>query len=197
MVKEYQYKVINDVIRSRRSVFPAQFSDKKIEKEVIDQILENANWAPNHGHTEPWRFFVFSGEGLKQLGEAQSKIYKEVTSEEDFDKNKFEKLLHKPNMASHVIAIAMKRGDNPKIPEIEEIEAVACAVQNIYLTATAYGVGGYWGSGGITYMEEAKELFGLGEDDKVLGFFYLGYPKEGLELEGKRKPIQEKVTWIE
>ena len=37
----------------------------------------------------------------------------------------------------------MKRGDNPKIPEIEEISSVACAIQNICLTATAYGIGSF------------------------------------------------------
>ena len=72
---------------------------------------------------------------------------------------------------------------------------MACAVQNMYLTATAYGVGCYWGSGGITYLDEAKSFFGLGEKDKLLGFLYLGIPKTKWP-EGKRKPIEDKVTWV-
>ena len=48
-----------------------------------------------------------------------------------------------PLKASHIIAIVMKRSAKKGIPEIEDIEAVSCAVQNIYLSVTAYGLGGY------------------------------------------------------
>ena len=85
---------------------------------------------------------------------------------------------------------------NPKIPKLEEIEAVACAVQNLALTATAYGIGGYWSSGALSYAPQTKEAFGLASDDLFLGFFYLGVPKKGLSTDSKRKPIADKVTWM-
>ena len=49
-----------------------------------------------------------------------------------------------------------------RFPEVEEICATATAVQNIYLSVCAYGVGGYWTTGGITYNEKAKPFFELG-----------------------------------
>lgn len=193
---EFDIKQINDLIRNRRSVFPVQYSDKIIDREIIDQLLENANWAPTHGMTEPWRFTVFTGEGIKKLADFQAELYKKLTPEAEYDDAKYQKLATKPLKCSHVISIGMKRGDNPKIPEIEEIEAVACAVQNMYLTATAYGVGCYWGSGGITYKDEAKAFFNLGEQDRLLGFLFLGYPKTKWPS-GFRKPIIDKVNWVE
>ena len=81
------------------------------------------------------------------------------------------------------------------IPEIEDIEAVSCAVQNIYLSVTAYGLGGYWTTGGVTYKERAKSFFGLGEEDKLLGFFYIGHIAVS-STGGTRKSIEEKTTWI-
>lgn len=192
---QYNVDQINHLIRHRRSVFPDQFSGQEISKPIINQLLENANWAPTHGKTEPWRFFVFSGERLKEFGELQARLYRELTPPDAFKEAKFNKLLANPQKASHVIAICMQRQQSEKIPEIEEIEATACAVQNIYLTATAYGLGGYWSSGGVTYRNEFKEYFGLGEKDRLLGFFYLGYPKEA-PADGNRKPISEKVTWV-
>ncbi len=75
------------------------------------------------------------------------------------------------------------------------MEDVACAVQNIYLSVSAYGLGGYWTTGGITYNENAKPFFDLGEVDKLLGFFYIGHvavPSTG----ATRLPIEEKVKWI-
>ncbi len=185
----------NDLARSRRSVFPKQFvPGKEVPKEIIEQILINATWAPNHGQTEPWQFSVFSGKGLQTFANFQSEIYKQ-TSGENFMQGNYEKLRQTPLLASHIISIGMKRTTTKRIPEIEDVEAVACAVQNIYLSVSAYGLGGYWTSGGITYKEEAKEFFGLGAEDKLLGFFYIGYV-DVPSPSAKRKPLEEKVIWI-
>lgn len=191
----YNTQEINHLIRHRRSVFPRQYSGGKIDNATIEQILENANWAPTHGKTEPWRFFVFAGDGIQKFADFQSEIYKNTTPEEKFSAEKYEKMKSDPLQASHIIAIVMQRQKTEKIPEIEEIEAVACAVQNMYLTATAYGLGAYWSSGGATYKEEAKEFFGLGEKDKLLGFFFLGIIESAVP-DVARTPIQEKTTWI-
>jgi nitroreductase len=197
MHKTFNIEEINELIRHRRSIYPAQYTGEKVDDRIIDQMLENANWAPNHKHTEPWRFIVFTENGLDQLGKFQSDIYKDVsTAKGNFDEAKMEKLRNKPLSASHVIAIGMKRDENQSIPVEEEIAAVASAVQNMQLTASAYGVGCYWGSGGITYMEEAKKALGLEKEDKLLGFLYVGMPKEGFWPEGKRSPINDKVNWV-
>ncbi|GAB4130180.1 MAG: hypothetical protein OHK0045_20350 [Raineya sp.] len=186
---------INQLIQTRRSVYPEQFdSSRRIDDAIVWQLLENANYAPTHKKTEPWRFVVFTGEGLKKLADFQASLYKQKNEGDKFSESTYRKLSENPLKASHIIAIGMKR--HPQVPEIEEIEAVACAVQNIYLSATAYGIGGYWGSGGITYYPEAKEFFGLGEEDKLLGFFYLGHIAKP-SPERIPKSIQEKVTWID
>jgi len=196
-MKAFDTNEISRLIRKRRSIFPAQYSGEVIKKEIIEEILENANWAPTHKHTEPWRFTVFSGIGLKKLGDFMSDLYKKVSTENGtYEEKKFDKLKNKPLKASHVIAIGMKRDEQSRLPEIEEVEAVACAVQNMQLTATAFGIGCYWGSGGITYLDEAKPFFNLGEYDKLLGFLFFGILKSEIQT-GRRKPIDEKVTWVE
>ena len=193
---KYNIEEFNHLIKNRRAAFPPQYSDEKIDKEIIEQILENANWAPTHGRTEPWRFVVFTGEGLKKLADFQSGLYKKNNPGDTFDENKFEKFATQPLKASHIIAIMMKRQESGKIPEIEEIEATACAVQNMWLTATAYGLGAYWSSGVGTYAQAGKDFFGLGENDKLLGFFYLGHIAKA-SPEGTRTSIADKVKWIE
>jgi nitroreductase len=188
--------LINMLIAKRRSVFVNQFSGEKVDNAIIRQMLENANWAPTHKLTEPWRFVVFAGDGRKKLGQLQAELYqKTTTTDGTFVQKKFENLSNMPMDASHVIVIGLKRNADV-IREIEEVEAVACAVQNMYLTATAYGIGCYWGTGGVTYMKGAKELFGWSEGDLLLGFLYVGHLKEPLPI-GKRNPIENKVTWIE
>src|SRR6218665_3257955 len=159
---------LNELIRNRRSVFPRQFeAGKPVEDTIIEQILINATWAPNHGQTEPWHFVVFSGEGLQKFATFQSELYKQISGD-NFLQGTYEKLQNTPLLASHIVALCMKRTTTKRIPEIEDVEAVACAVQNIYLSVSAYGLGGYWTTGGITYREQAKPFFGLGEEDKLL-----------------------------
>ena len=188
---------INALIKNRRSIYPQHYTGQRVDDAIIEQMLENANWAPTHKFTEPWRFKVFTQAGLARLASFQSELYKKVsTAKGSFDELKYEKLATKPLQASHIIAIGMKRDASKRIPEVEEIEAVACAVQNMYLTATAYGVGCYWGSGGVTYMEEAKPFFDLRPDDKLLGFLYIGMPSPDFKTKGFRKSIKDKVSWV-
>ncbi|MBL7724061.1 MAG: nitroreductase [Chitinophagaceae bacterium] len=188
-------ELFNELCRTRRSVFPDQFeAGKKVDDETIKEILINATWAPNHGREEPWQFTVFSGEGLRRFADFQSELYKETTPN-NFKEITYAKLQQQPLKASHIIAIGMKKSANKNIPEVEDIAAVSCAVQNIYLSVSAYGLGGYWTTGGITYRPQAKAFFGLEENDKLLGFFYIGHvaiPSTG----ASRKPIEEKVTWV-
>jgi len=192
---ELNAEAFNQLIRSRRSTFPKQFrAEQQVNDAIIKQVLENATWAPNHGNLQPWQFVVFTGKGLQKLASFQSELYKESAGEK-FKEGSYENLKANPLKASHVIALCMKRDPNKKFPEVEEMAAVAAAVQNMYLTITVYGLGGYWTTGGITYNEKAKPFFGLGADDKLMGFFYIGEVAVP-SPQGKRQPLEEKVIWV-
>ena len=194
-MKKFNAEEVNELMRSRRSVFPKDYTGEKVDDAVVMQMLENANWAPTHKLTEPWRFVVFTGEGLKKLAGFQGDCYRQVTQATgSFDEKKYEGLKSKPLECSHIIAVGMKRDEKKTVPDWEELGAVFCAIENIYLTATTYNVGCYLSTGGITGFEEAKSFFGLGPEDKLVGFIHIGVPK-ALPA-GKRKPIKEKVQWI-
>ena len=195
-MQQYDTDQFNSIVKNRRTILPPMYvKNKTIPDEIIWQILDNANYAPNHKHTEPWRFTVYTGAGLNHFAALQARIYKEFAGEK-FKEIKLKKLLDFPLMSSHVIAIKMKRSEENKVREMEEIEATACAVQNMFLTATAYGLGAYWTTGGITYFEEAKEYFGLGKEDKLLGFFYLGFLERAIGDGYRRGDVREKVEWV-
>jgi nitroreductase len=190
-------EVLNTIIRERRSVFPQQYSGARVDDEIVKQILESANLAPTHRLTQPWRFIVYTDNGLLALAKAQAEIYKRVTqTDATFKEERYQNLLTKPMQSSHIIVVCMKRDEKKSVPEIEEIGAVFCAVENMYLTATAYGVGCYLSTGGVTYFEEAKEIFGLGKEDKLIGFFHLGMPTR-VPSPAKRKSLDEVVSWVE
>ena len=185
---------INELIRERRTIYPEQYSDRKVFREQIEVILTNAQWAPTHGNTQPWRFKVFMDDAKIQLSDFLGSAYLKLTPKESQNDLKLAKLINRPLKASVVIGVCMERQKEEKIPEIEEIEAVACAIQNMYLTCTAYGLGGFWSTPKVLYSQEMKEFMGLGENDRCLGLFYIGYPK--IEWpKSHRKPIEYNTEW--
>ncbi|KAH7462108.1 hypothetical protein KRP22_007312 [Phytophthora ramorum] len=189
-----------ELIAERRSVFPPDYdSNKTVPRDVVDKMLQSANWAPTHGRTEPWRFVIFaSPETRLEVGQLLADVYKNNVPADKFLEIKHKKMVFNCTASSYVVAVCMKRQKSGKIPEWEEMCAVACAVQNMHLVATAHNVGAYWSSGPpITQSKEMKQHLKLGEDDKCLGLFYVGAIKEGAKIaKGARKPIDEKVTWV-
>jgi nitroreductase len=106
---DYDTDQINAVIRNRRSIYPKDYEKgKAIPDKIIWQILENANRAPNHKQTEPWRFTIFSGGGLKYFAELQAAVYKQYSGS-SYNEGRYQKLLEYPLLSSHIISIGMKR----------------------------------------------------------------------------------------
>lgn len=186
---------ITELIKSRRTIYPEQFSDRKVHKEQIDLILNNAQWAPTHGNTQPWRFKVFMEEGRQVLSDFLAETYLKLTPPEAQNDLKLAKMMKRPMQASAVIAVCMERQPTEKILEIEEIEAVACAIQNMHLTCTAYGLGGFWATPKSIYSQEMNEFLKIGAKDKCLGLFYIGYPAIDWP-EAHRKPLEYTTEWI-
>ncbi len=186
-------ELVSELIRKRRSIFPKTYNDKPIPKSIIEEVLENANWAPTHRLTQPWRFKVFTGASLQRLGDYLGDFYMNNTKKEEFSEAKLKKTKESPVQSACVIAICMQRDATGSVPEWEELAAVACALQNMWLTCTAHGIGSYWSTPKAAL--QADEFLSLGEGERCLGLFYMGY-HDLPDLPGRRSPISEKTTWI-
>jgi nitroreductase len=190
----YNLSEITAIIRDRRSIYPEQFSKRKIHREQIELLLNNAIWAPSHGLTQPWRFVVLQDNALLQLSKVLGNAYLSETPKELQNDKKLIKLINRPKLATAVIALIVDREKDTKISEADDFAAVACAVQNMHLTATAQGIGGFWSSTNMVKTQQFREFISLTEQQVCIGLFYLGYP----EIEwpkGQRKPIEYVTTW--
>lgn len=189
-----QLHPVSAVIRRRRAIFPNSYNTSPIPEETIREILENANWAPTHRMTEPWRFKVFRGASLAKLGEYLGEYYREHTAPEAFSELKYKKTRNNPVRSAAVIAIIMQRDPEGRVPEWEEVASVAAAVQNMWLTCAAHGIGAYWST--PDSILKADRFLGLKSGERCLGLFYMGY-HDLQDLGGKRGPIEEKVEWLD
>ncbi|MDG2222922.1 MAG: nitroreductase [Rubripirellula sp.] len=187
---------ITEVIRHRRTVKPKNFATRDVDPAIVRTMLENANWAPTHGMTEPWRFSVFSGPARQRLAEFLAETYKSLSTPETFKPKKYDGMRQNALLAPVVIAVGLKRQETEKISEQDELLAVACAVQNLHLTAAAFGLGGFWSTNIAATSDAMRDFVGMKAKDRALGLFYVGYPACEWPV-GDRSPIDEKVQWID
>lgn len=179
----------HDWIASRRSVYPKMFTNNDVSKDEVMALLDVAKWAPTHKLTQPWNFKVFMHGGKMRLADQLGLFLKEEKGETELTKAKSEKMRMNVSQSGAVVAIVMKRDVEQRVPQIEEICAVACAVQNIAIHARSMGLGGYWSTGACTNYPSTRNLLELNPNDLHLGWYFLG------KCDGEQKaPLNRKIS---
>lgn len=192
---ETDRSVLKRIISGRRSIFPKQFSGQSIPNETIMELLELAHLAPNHKNTMPWRYFVYTGESLRKLLDFKKEYYLKTTPKDLLKKSKLQAFEDRKQQTSHIIAVVVHKNEQLNLLNWEELAAVSCSVQNIYLSLNSYGVGGYWSTGGLTGSQQIRDHLKLTENEEFMGFLYLGIPN--LKVAPiNREPIGNRVKWM-
>jgi len=185
---------VRDVIKQRRSI--GQMTDEQPSREQIEQLLEAATYAPNHHITEPWHFFVLTGDARAELGKVMAESLKAQMEEPTSKKSQFQQLkeCNKPQRAPVVITVAV-RGIADQEEFLEHVEATAAAVQNMLLAAQEMGLATIWRSGSASHDPQVKRWFGLAPEDHIVAFVYVGFPKNPRQ---ERIPthFSSKTTWL-
>jgi len=166
---------------------------RPVPADVLNDILEDAHWAPSHGLTQPWRFHVFTDDARASLSTTLQNLYRKLTPTSDFHPDKWQKFAIQTSMAPVVIALCANLEST--LPEWEEIAATACAVQNIQLSAHLRGLGSYWSTPPVACHAEFLTWLGEPAASKALGLLYLGYPKHNVTPKSTRKPLNTRVTY--
>lgn len=181
-----------ELIRRRRSVKQNLLRPDPVPRECVEQMLEAANWAPNHGGSEPWRFTVFAGETRRALGETFARSYRLGIDPAKHSPQAEQAQLERVWLAPVWISIGMQPGG--RHPEWEEVAAVGAAVHAAQLVAASRGLAAFWTSGMPVLHENTARFVGLEAPARLLGFLYVGYPAIPWP-EGVRGDWREKVAW--
>ena len=187
---------LNELLKTRRSIFPKSYiQGKDIPESTLLQILENANFAPSHRLTEPWRFKILRGAAKQRLADFMVEDYLAMTPIEAQSEVKMQKMAENPTRSAVAIALVLKRHEE-LLPEWEEIASLAMAVQNMWLTCSILGIGCYWSSPTAITLR-GQDFLKLASDERCFGLFYMGYHNVSTaDLPAVRKPIAEKITWL-
>ncbi len=176
------------LIRSRRT---SMFVDKtrEVPTDVVEQLCELAQWAPNHKRTWPWRFALFSGEGRSRLGEA----FVADMNDRDFgDEGKRTKTLGKYMRTPATLVVGCAADDNPSRHD-ENRDAVAAGIQNLLLGATTLGLATYWSTAPLIDSPRVLALCGFEPDVRIINVMYLGWAGASAEAPA-RPPVRLTVV---
>ena len=183
---KYNLSEVIELMQTRRSIAPENFSDRKIQREQLEKLIQCATFAPNHKNTQPWKFHVYYENGMNILQEKLPELF-------PIDEiKKKERIQLRLKQTSAVILVCLNASG--KVDEIEEIQAVGCAVQNMLLVAHASGFAGFWSTPKFISSIEFRNIINLNETEKCLGIIYFGYTKMNWP-QSHRKPIEYVTEW--
>lgn len=166
---------LDEAIRTRRT--HKAFSPEPVPREVIDELLDLARWAPNHHLTNPWRFRVIGPSTLARLKDAAG-----AESAAKLDR------------APTLIAASMVLPGDP-IQDQEDLCATACAVYAVLLAAHARGLAGYWRTPEVLRTPLGLHAVGISSDERFVGLIYLGWAKQDKDAP-ERMPLSDVVTYL-
>jgi nitroreductase len=172
-----------DLIISRQS--DRKYSDKPVEKEILDRIIEAGRMAPSACNAQPWKFIVVTDPDLiPKLAEAASAKLIGMNSFVNQATALIVIVRESPNFTSKVGA-TIKNKDYSLID-------IGIASENICLQAKAEGIG----SCILGWFDESyvKKLLSIPRSKRVELIITLGYSLSD-KREKRRKPPEETVSY--
>jgi len=131
-------------------------------REELLPLIAAAGRVADHSSLRPWRLIELRGEDRERLGAAIA----EATGEETPSA--------KPLRASLLIAVVVSYRLSEKVPRWEQEAAAAGVAHTLSLLLDEAGWGVIWRTGGYTRSPEVATLHGLGPDEALLGWLYVG-----------------------
>jgi nitroreductase len=164
-------------LNERISAPALQLGEPGPTAEQLDRLLSAAVRVPDHGKLTPWRLLLVRDDARLKLGEALAKLHAEV--DPDVAPAKLEKdrarLAASPLM---IVVIAVVDEHHKKVPAQEQILSAGCVAYSLLIGAQALGLSGQWLTGWAAYEPKARALFGLKDDERIVGFMHIGTPRE-------------------
>ena len=166
---------VEEAIRSRRT--HKAFAREPVPRELLDELLELARWAPNHHLTNPWRFRVVGPDALAALKRAAGPD-----------------AAAKLDRAPTLIAASQVRAEDPEQDE-EDLCATACATYAVLLAAHGRGLAGYWRTPGVLRTPAGRAALGIPDNERFVALIHLGHPRQEKEPP-ERAPQSAIVSYL-
>lgn len=183
-----------DALSTRRSI--GRLKPDCPDRHLIERVIQAATFAPNHRHTQPWRFLVLAGDARSHGGEvlARSLVRRladpETPSSVEALRTERAKFLRAPV----IVVVAVEPSNEPNVTLDEEIASGAAGVQNLLLAAHALGLAAVWRTGDSVRDEVVPTEFGFAKSSVIIGYVYLGYPDPAHTVKPRPSRLPSEIT---
>ncbi len=160
-----------ELLVNRRSA--SRLAEPAPQGDALTQILRAGMRAPDHGALQPWRFVLIEGEGRERF----SSLLEQAALADNMDEKAVDKAKNAPFRAPLIITVIAHCEVHPKVPVWEQEMSAGCAVMAMQMAAVAQGYNGIWRTGSWTEHQQVREAMFCREQDKIVGFLYLGTPQ--------------------
>ena len=172
-------------IENRRSI--RKYLNKKVEKEKLVQILENARLAPSGSNTQPWTFIIVESEDTKEKLSIADHHQKWMMTAPIFIVGVADIRCRIPRDTE------IRLHENSSEPELKQIiRDTAIAIEHILLEAGQLGLATCW----TAWFEQdaVRPILNIPDDKYVCGIITLGYGDEAPE-QRPRRAMEEFVRY--
>jgi len=183
-----------EAIKGRRSI--RKFKPDPVPREVLEGILELAQWAPSAMNRQDWYFVVVQGQKKDGLLDVTAGAF------EDFRTLLEKNFKDKPKIIAATETFLKTLGGAPvailgyggKFPHgQDDVNSISLAVQNLLLAAHDAGLGAVWADAAVFFREkEINALTGV-QDRKLVTIIPVGYPDEAPKAPPRR---EGRVAWL-
>jgi nitroreductase len=143
-------------------------------------LVDAAASTADHGALRPWRLIELRGDARERLGDAFVAASGLVDSDEQA-----QSLRAKPLRASLLIAIVARHEPSFKVPEWEQDAAASGVAHVLSLLLDDAGWGVFWRTGPLTRTDTVRLVHDLADNEKLLGWLYVGGVPDKTKPEGK------------
>ena len=182
-----------DAVRQRRTVY--RFRAQEIEPEVLSEILQAATNAPNHRHTEPWRFVVVRGAALGRLAELRVALQQERAARDGKPPGDLEALRAEVTQAAAIVYV-LQHMDPDEKRQREDYASCAISAYILQLAAWERGIGARWHTGQLVTSAKVRAFLSLADDEQPFCYLALGYPAE-VPKDWRKQPAEALTRYVE
>lgn len=178
-----------DAIKGRRSI--REYLDTPVPREIVEEILEAATWAPSAKNGQQWRFTVYTGAAKKGLTDTFRSDLDKFIEEHGFEESG-SATWSCGVMEQAPVAIMVWNGGERGWSS--EDHSVAAAIQNMLLRAYDLGLGSLWIADVFYAMEAIRDYAGV--PWKMVAAVAIGYT-EAVGRVPPKKSVSEVATFHE
>lgn len=178
-----------ELIHGRCNYTPKRLAVPGPSPTELEELLDAAGAAPDHGVLVPWRFVLIPEESRHALGQVfqAALLDRDPSASPEQQDDAHDKALRAPCLLLAIVDLSPRE---KAVPDAERLISLGCAIQNMLLLARALGYASGLSSGKALGSEALRRAFALSALEQATCFVSFG---TAAERKPRSRPTSERL----